>query len=138
MRSPERAAGFPSTHIKVIMFKYNSNLSIGDANFWQGVHPGSASNPVLLRVIDTVDTSKIRVLKQVIIRPLHSNHSEYQCWLNLKNEKIRYPNQGVANASTPEKTDIGFAVVACNHGNLSTMDQVAHFTYAWKFLYKDP
>jgi hypothetical protein len=130
----ERQSSNSSTHFKVIVFKYPShNFTLNDGNFWQGANGVGALN--VLRIIDTIATNKITVLKQVIVRPNDVLTKELSFYIPLKNKKIVYNDN---NSVTPKDFNIGLAVVGCDKIGDATTDQVGELNYAWKLTYKDP
>lgn len=130
----ERQASNLSTHFKVIIFKYPShNFTLNDGNFWQGANGVGGLN--VLRIIDTIATNKITVLKQIIVRPNDVQTKELSFTVPLKNKKIVYNDN---NSVTPKDFNIGMAFVGCDKIGSATTNQVGEMNYAWKLTYKDP
>jgi len=134
----ERLPGFHNSHFKVIIFKYNAQTSLGDSAFWQGLNGDGQSN--ILRVIDTVQTGNVKILKQLIIKPAFGfdHHVERNFYINLRNERVRYYADTGIGHLLPEKHDLGMAVVACNQSADSYGTHLADMSYAVKLTYKDP
>ena len=122
-----------SAHFKIIVFKYPSYYAIDDGRFWQGASGAGGNN--ILRIIDTIATNKITVLKQVILRPHQFYTKELQLYIPLKNKKIVYEDN---NTTTPKDFNIGYAIVACDKIGTAITTQVAKMNVAWKFTFKDP
>lgn len=126
------------THYKIIVFKYKSGDTVNDGSFWQG-GTGTGANDIM-RIIDTIETSRFKVLKQLIVQP--SGHGWYtkelNFYINLRNMRVKYPSGYNESNTTPDGWDIGFAVVGCDKIATATTDKVGELNYAWKLTYKDP
>lgn len=126
-----------STHFKIVVFKYPTRVlqgpGVNDNLLWQGA-AGLGNNNVL-RIIDTVATNRVKILKQVILRPRNFLTKYHDIYIDLKNTKIRYNEDA---ASDPQLEDIAFAVVACDTFGTATGNHVANLNYNMRFTFKDP
>ena len=133
----ESINSYGSTHYKVIVFKYPTrvmqSVGVNDALLWQGANGVGGNN--ILRIIDTIATNRVKVLKQTILRP-HQFYTKYhEIYINLKNKKIRYVED---KATDPQFEDLGFAVVACNEFGTPANTHIANLHYNLRFTFKDP
>jgi hypothetical protein len=129
----ERQSSNVSTHFKIIVFKYPSHFAINDNSFWQGANGLGANN--ILRIIDTVATNKITIVKQLIVRPTITQTKELNFYVPLRNRKVVYQDN---NNSLPKDFNFGFCIVGCDKIGDSTNTKVGELNYAWKLTYKDP
>ena len=88
----ESLNSYGSTHFKVVVFKYPTRVlqgvGVNDALLWQGAQGMGGNN--ILRIIDTIATNRVKVLKQVILRPRQFYTKYHDIYINLKNKKVRY------------------------------------------------
>lgn len=130
----ERQSSNASSHFKVIVFQYPAaGFSVNDGTFWQGANGAGANN--IMRIIDTVAVNKIKILKQVILRPQQWYTRELSLYIPLGNKKIKYMDN---NSQYPQGMNIGFAIVGCDKIADSTSTKIGELNYAWKLTYKDP
>lgn len=131
----ERLSGGANSHFRICVFKYRQGATLDDAYFWQA-GAGDGQNDIL-RINDSIDTSEIKVLKHLTIRP--SGHGWYtgnvDFYVLLKNWKVKF---STGTSGQPEHYNIGFAVVAVDKHNTPVTTHIADLNYAWKLFYKDP
>lgn len=129
----ERQSSNVSTHFKIIVFKYPSHFAINDGSFWQGANGAGANN--ILRIIDTVATNKITIVKQIIVRPTITQTKELNFYVPLRNRKVVYQDN---NHSYPKDFNFGFCIVGCDKIGDNANTKIGELNYAWKLTYKDP
>lgn len=136
----ERESAAAGSHFRVVVFKYKSGQSVNDSLFWQGASGNGANN--MLRILDTIDTSEVKVLKHILVKPPIQGyfHSHLEFYVPLKNLKVRYPTgqSDGQSPSEPEHWNIGFAVVGDYKHSTAITSKIAELNYAWKLFYKDP
>lgn len=134
----ERDTSHPDTFHRIVVFKYKQGQTLDDGLFWQGANGNGVNN--ILRTLDTIETSEVKVLKHLLVRPttnlgLYTDHREF--YVNLKNTRVKY-SSGLNELETPEHWNIGFAVVAVSKHNVPITAAVATLNYSWKLFFKDP
>lgn len=133
----------PNVMYKIIVFKYRSEFTASDANFWSGsAGLGAQTN----RMLDFVRSDKIKVLGQKMLATYPSpsytmdtvqkNKAYYVDFnINLHNMKVKY---NADNSQYTRWTDVGFAVVGYDDRSTLTTDNVGILSWSSRFYYADP
>lgn len=132
----------PNIMYRLIVYKYQTlSQPTGPALFKTG-----SGN----RIMDDIDKEYVSVAYQKIFN-LQVGYSAYstatagdtdsreahtykQIWIPLKNKKVTYPDAG----ALPKFFNYGFCILPYDSWGTLTTDNIASFSYQYKFYFKDP
>ncbi len=132
----------PNFNMRFFVFRYESNETPVDGNFWVG--PAGAGGNTN-RMLDFADTRNVTILKSFTVQnrntlPVDPDaqtvHNVYRdVWIPLKNRKIKYDSN---DSEIPKYTTLGMCAVCFDANNTVETDIVAFWNYSTRFYYKDP
>ncbi len=132
----------PNVMYKMYVFRYKTDQSLADSNFWRGLNGNGAT---MNRMIDSVNQDKVKLLHSFNFNSLPADYSinederekaqYHSVWVDLKGKTIQY---NADESQFPLFTDIGFAIVAYDAFTTLQSDSIASVAWSSMLYFKDP
>ena len=132
----------PNVMFRLVVYKYQSQTTPASINIFK---TGSGN-----KIMDDIDKEYITVVYQKIFNLQvgysafatgtggdtdgREAHTYRQVWIPLKNKKIHYNDGG----SIPKFINYGFMLLPYDSFGTLTTDNIASYTYQYKYYFKDP
>lgn len=130
----------PNVMYRIVIFKYNSNENP------MGIYYSQGSTNIMLRDLNTEKytilrsySTNLQVGYSAALTTIPSAvgkeaHKLLKFWIPLKMQKLQYQD----NTDVPKNKNIGFCVSCYDSSGTLITDNIASYSYNYKFYFKDP